>query len=211
MRIVSVNRNFLEKSRRSLYNTIGHRLEKILPPVIFDGIMLIGQIREVFEKNKPTMGERTRYRAPGIPMRIYYYRIIPLPGNRAVESAMLLVDDVTEQVRLGEEVRRIERHLASIVESASDIVLSTDIKGRIWTWNAAARKLSGYSEYKVKEHFFFEYCTVDQQKEAKDLFSSIKTGEKSQMAEWGLITRCGDTISVSWVLSPMKDDSLFIS
>jgi PAS domain S-box-containing protein len=208
MRIVSVNRNFLEKSRRSLSNTIGHHLEKIFLPVILDSIKLTDQIHEVFEKNQPTMGERMTYRAPGVPMRNYYYRILPFPGNQAVESAMLLMDDVTEQVRLGEEVRRIERHLASIVESASDIVLSTDIKGRIWTWNAAARKLSGYSEYEVKEHFFFEYCSVDQQKEAKDLFSSVKTGKKSQMAEWELIARHGDTISVSWVLSPMKDDSL---
>jgi PAS domain S-box-containing protein len=208
MHIVSVNRNFLEKSRRSLSNTIDHHLEKIFPPVILDCIKLTSQIREVFEKNKPTMGERMRYQAPGVPMRIYYYRILPFPGNQDVESALLLMDDVTEQVRLGEEVRRIERHLASIVESASDIVLSTDIKGRIWTWNAAARKLSGYSEYEVKEHFFFKYCTVDQQKEVKELFASIKTGKKSQMAEWDLITRHGHTISVSWVLSPMKDDSL---
>jgi PAS domain S-box-containing protein len=208
MRIVSANRNFLEKSRRSLSNTIGHQLEKIFPPAILDGIKLTGQIREVFEKNKSTTGKHMRYQAPGVPMRIYYYRILPFPENREVESAMLLLDDVTEQVRLGEEVRRIERHLASIVESASDIVLSTDIEGRIWTWNAAARKLTGYSEYEVKGNFFFEYCTAGQQKEVKDLFASIKTGKKSQMAEWDLIAGHGNTISVSWVLSPMKDDSL---
>jgi PAS domain S-box-containing protein len=208
MRIVSVNRNFLEKSRRSLSDTIGHHLEKIFPPVILDCIKLTSQIRQVFEKNQPTMGERMKYQAPGVPMRIYYYRILPFPGNRAVESAVLLMDDVTEQVRLGEEVRRIERHLASIVESASDIVLSTDIEGRILTWNAAAIKLSGYSQQEVKEHFFFEYCTVDQQKEVKELLASIKMGKKSQMAEWDLITRHKNTISVSWVLSPMKDDSL---
>ena len=39
---------------------------------------------------------------------------------------MLLMEDVTEQVRLSEEVQRVERHLASVVESAQDIVLSTD-------------------------------------------------------------------------------------
>jgi PAS domain S-box-containing protein len=207
MRIVSVNRNFLEKSRLSPSDTTGNHLEKIFPPVILDGIKLTDQIREVFEKNTPTIGKHMRYQAPGVPMRTYYYRILPFPENQAVESAMLLMDDVTEKVRLGEEVRRIERHLASIVESASDIVLSTDIEGRIWTWNAAARKLSGYSEYEVKKHFFFEYCTADQQKEVKKLFASIKKGKKSQMAEWDLITKHENSIPVSWVLSPLKDDS----
>jgi len=141
-------------------------------------------------------------------MRIYYYRILPFSREGIVENAILLMDDVTEQVRLGEEVRRIERHLVSVVESASDIVLSTDIEGRIWTWNAAAMKLSGYPLHEVKEHFLFEYCTADQQKDVKRLFTDMKREKKSKMAEWDLITKHGDSIPVSWVLSPMKDDSL---
>jgi len=208
MHIVFVNRNFLEKSRCSLSNTIGHHLESVFSSVILDCIKLTSQVSRAFEKNQPTSGERMTYRAPGVPMRTYYYRIIPFPGNRDVEHVMLLMDDVTEQVRLGEEVRRIERHLASVVESASDIVLSTDIMGRILTWNAAARNLSGYSEHEVKNHFFFEYCTIDQQEEAKKLFASIKRGKKSHMTEWDFMTSHGHTISVSWVFSPMKDYSL---
>jgi len=207
MRIISVNRNFLKKSRRSLSNTIGNHLEKIFPPVILDGIKLTGQIHEVFDKNTASMGKHMRYQAPGVPMRTYYYRILPFPESQAVESAMLLMDDITEQVRLGEEVRWIERHLASIVESASDIVLSTDIEGKIWTWNAAARKLSGYSQYEVKNHFFFKFCSAAHQKEVKKLFAFIKTGKESQMAEWDLITKHENSIPVSWVLSPLKDDS----
>ena len=208
MRIISVNRNFLEKSRRTISNTTGHLLKEVFPPGILDHMDITQCIHQVFEKNQATRGERMTYRAPGVATRIYYYRILPFSRKGIVESAMLLMDDVTEQVRLGEEVRRIERHLASIVESASDILLSTDIEGRIWTWNAAARKLSGYPLHEVKEHFFFEYCTVDQQKDVKRLFTDMKREKKSKMAEWDLITKHGDTIPVSWVLSPMKDDSL---
>jgi len=207
MRIVSVNRNFLEKSRRTISNTTGHLLKEVFPPVILDDMDITQRIHQVFEKNQATRGERMTYRAPGVAMRIYYYRILPFSRKGIVESAMLLMDDVTEQVRLGEEVRRIERHLASIVESASDILLSTDIEGRIWTWNAAARKLSGYPFYEVKDHFLFEYCTSDHQDEVKKAFAGMKAGKRSQMAEWDLITKQEDSIQVSWVLSPMKDDS----
>jgi len=208
MRIVSVNRNFLEKSRRTISNTTGHLLKEVFPPVILDHMDITQRIHQVFEKNQATRGERMTYRAPGVAMRIYYYRILPFSREGIVENAILLMDDVTEQVRLGEEVRRIERHLVSVVESASDIVLSTDIEGRIWTWNAAAMKLSGYPLHEVKEHFLFEYCTADQQKDVKRLFTDMKREKKSKMAEWDLITKHGDSIPVSWVLSPMKDDSL---
>ena len=98
------------------------------------------------------------YRAPGVPLRVYYYRVLPFTWKGVVENAMLLMDDITEQVRLSEEVRRVEHHLASIVESASDMVLSTDGWGRISTWNPAAERLSGYTFEAVKGTSFCEYC-----------------------------------------------------
>lgn len=206
-RIISTNQNFLEKSRRTLSNTIGYLLKEVFPPIIFDHMDITKSIHQVFEKNRATKGKRMTYEVPGVPMRVYYYRFLPFSWDGVVESAMLLMDDVTEQVRLSEEVRGVERHLTSVVESASDIVLSTDIEGRISTWNTAARNLSGYPFYEVKGHFLFEYCTTDHQEQVKNAFAIMKTGKGSQMAEWGLIAKQGDSIQVSWVLSPMKDDS----
>ena len=107
LRIVSVNRNFLEKNRRTLPDTIGHRLEEVFPAIIIDQMDFPGRIRQVFEKDSRIKGERMTYRAPGIPLRIYYYSIIPFSWPGVVELAMLLMDDVTEQVRLSEEVRRV--------------------------------------------------------------------------------------------------------
>ncbi|HEY5529471.1 MAG TPA: PAS domain-containing protein, partial [Thermoleophilia bacterium] len=117
LRIVSANRNFLDKSQRTLSNTIGQRLEGVLPDVILDQLDISKRIRQVIAKNSPVRGERMTYRAPGVPIRTYYYNILPFTWQGKVEGAILLMDDVTEQIRLGEEVRKVERHLASIVES----------------------------------------------------------------------------------------------
>jgi PAS domain S-box-containing protein len=38
----------------------------------------------------------------------------------------------------------VERHLASVVESANDLVVSTDAEGQIISWNAAAERISGF-------------------------------------------------------------------
>jgi PAS domain S-box-containing protein len=207
MRIVSANRNFLEKGQRTLANTIGYRLEEVFPTAILDQMDIAKRIREVIENNQPAKGERMTYRAPGVPIRIYYYSILPFTWQRQVEGAVLLMDDVTEQVRLSEEVRLVERHLASIVESASDLVLSTDKKGRILTWNAAAERLSGYPAAEAREHDFTDFCSDEDRKEIQKIFSRIDTRKQAQMKECPLRTKKGMFIPVSWVFSSMKDSS----
>lgn len=204
-RIVSANRNFLEKSKRSTTDTIGHRLEEVFPPIILDNMGIMGRVRQVFEQNQQTTGERLTYRAPGLPIRIFYYRILPFSWSGFVENVMLLMDDITDQVQLSEDVRRVESHLASVVESASDIVLSTDNEGRIVTWNRSAEQISGYSVNEVKNKLFFDFCANDRQ-DVRKIFSNLKSRNSSGIVECDFATKQGDFIPVSWVFSPMKDD-----
>ncbi|MFA4904625.1 MAG: ATP-binding protein [Desulfobaccales bacterium] len=205
MCIVSANRNFLEKGRRTLANTIGYRLEEVFPTVILDQMDITKRICQVIENNQSVKGERMTYRAPGVPIRIYYYSLLPFSWQGQVEGAVLLMDDVTEQVRLSEEVRQVEQHLASIVESASDLLLSTDKKGRILTWNAAAERLSGYPVAEAREHYFTDFCTDEDCKDIRNIFSRIDTHKYAQMKECPLRTKQATFILVSWVFSPMKD------
>jgi PAS domain S-box-containing protein len=207
MCIVSANRNFLEKGQRNLANTIGYRLEEVFPTIILDQMDITKRIHQVIENNQPAKGERMTYRAPGVPIRIYYYSILPFTWQGRVEGAILLMDDVTEQVRLSEEVRRVEQHLASIVESASDIILSTDRKGMILTWNTAAERLSGYPAAEAREHDFTDFCTDEDRKDIQNIFSRIDTRKYAQMKECQLQTKQATFIPVSWVFSPLKDSS----
>lgn len=208
MCIVSANRNFLEKGRRTLANTIGYRLEEVFPTIILDQMDITKRIRQVIGNNQPAMGERMTYRAPGVPIHIYYYSILPFTWQGRVEGAILLMDDVTEQMRLSEEVRRVEQHLASIVESASDIILSTDRKGMILTWNTAAERLSGYAVTEVLERYFTDFCADEDRKDIQNIFSRIDIRKYArQTKECPLRTRQATFIPVSWVFSPMKDSS----
>lgn len=205
MRIVSTNRNFLEKSNRSKSNTINCRLEMVFPAIILDQMNIESQIRYVFNSLQPTKGQRLTYRAPGVPMSIYYYRILPFSWQGIVENVILLMDDVTEQVRLNDEVRCIERHLASVFESVNDIIVSTDSNGSIVTWNPAAERLSGYSFAEVRGGSFLQYFPEDQHADLRRIFTQIRTGMKSEMSELDLVTNRQGRIFVSWVFSPMKD------
>ncbi|MGB6064514.1 MAG: PAS domain S-box protein [Desulfomonilaceae bacterium] len=207
MRIVSANRNFLQRSRKNKDETIGRKLGDLLPAAIIEYMDISSRVRQAFDNGRATRGERLVYRAPGIPMTIYYYSILPFSWRGYVENAILLMEDVTEQVRLSEEVRRGERHLASVVESATDLVLSTDSDGRILTWNTAAERLSGYTLEEVQETLFFDSCADEHRQELKDIFSRFRSGTNSQTGEWDMVTSAGRRIPISWVLSPMKDET----
>ena len=114
LRIALVNRNFLEKSQRTSETTIDRRLEEVFPPAILDNPAIVQRIQSVFEANEPTKGEKISFRAPGGLMRIYYYRVLPLAVRDNVEFAILVMEDVTEQTRLSEDIHRMDPKLEQI-------------------------------------------------------------------------------------------------
>ncbi len=211
MRIMEANKNFREKNRKERVRTIGHRLEELLPETILENMDIVSRVRQVFENKQATRGERMIYRAPGVPMRIYYYSILPFSWRGYVENALLLMEDVTEQVRLNDEVRRAERHLASVVESATDIVVSTDSEGLIVTWNLAAERLSGYSLEEVGQTALLDRFASEHQTELSHIFKILKVKATPQTGEWHIVTKAGTRIPVSWVLSPMTIENTRLS
>jgi PAS domain S-box-containing protein len=203
LNVISVNRNFLLKSQRCKTDTVGRTLAQVFPNIILENTGLENLIRNVFLSGLPINAQKMTYRAPGVPIRIYYYSILPIQKNQV----MLLMEDVTEQMRLSEEVRRVERHLASVVESASDIVLSTDIQGHILTWNSAAEKLSGLTAHEVHGQYFFNFCSSYQKRSMRLIFTQMMSSNDPHTAEFDLLTpNNGNGILISWVFSPMKDE-----
>lgn len=205
-RIAFANKNFVTKSRRSQHDVIGQRLEHVLPEAIIEHMDITSKVRQVFESRQAIRGDRMTYRAPGIPIRIYYYSILPFAWRGEVENVVLLMDDVTEQVRLSEEVRLVERHLASVVESARDIVLSTGPEGHIVTWNTAAERLTGYASWELKGSSFFERCAAERTEDLRRVFHELRAADRSQTGEWEILTKSGERIPISWIFSPLKDE-----
>ncbi|MGA2866887.1 MAG: ATP-binding protein [Verrucomicrobiota bacterium] len=206
LRIVLANRNFLEKSRQTAEETIDRRLPEVFPPAILDTTEMVQRIQRVFETNEPTPGERIAYRAPGGLMRVYYYRVLPLASPEVVGFVLLLMEDVTEQAHLMEDIRRTERHLAIVVESTSEIILSTDSEGRILSWNTSAERISGYTPREVEHRCFYEFCVQAHQADARRMFSEWKDAKAPQTVEWSLVTKAGRAVPISWIWSPMVEE-----
>ncbi len=204
--IVSVNRNFLDKTRRGERDTLGHKLEEVFPRVLLERTRLAQKVQEAFCSGQPAEGGKVTYRAPRLPTRTYYYRLVPLKEANAVKNVMLLMDDITEQERLGEEVRRIERHLASVVECAYDLVISMDPQGHIVTWNQAAERTSGLKGEQIKAQSLPSMCATEQRPMVQGILRRLARGESVQNTEVNLLTASGGEVPIAWSCSPMPDD-----
>ena len=208
LRVVSANRNFIEKTRRNEANTIGKRIREVFPDAILEFTQLEAKIRSVFDTGVGLPGAEMTYRAPGVPIRSYFYTVIPIKTGSAVEHAMLVMDDITEKLQLSAKVRIAERHLASVVESANDLVISTDPEGCITSWNSAAERISGYRSSVVRGQLLAGLCEIVHSKDMATIIKQMVAGGVGKFfAEINLVASSGSLVPVDWSFSPIQDDS----
>ena len=198
--VLTVNHNFLEKSRGSLNSILG-RLHEIFPPA-FQDTALDQQIRDVIVTGRTLHRQRMTYRAPGVSLRIYSYSICPLQLLGGSRGAILVMDDVTDLLQLGEEVRRMQLHLASIVESAGDLIISTDPRGHHDVEHGGGEshrpRQSEVRGGKLADHIEEPQCH-----EVEACFREIAEIDDRRSVEWPMRCRGGESIPVSWRLSRM--------
>lgn len=78
-------------------------------------------------------------------MRIQPYRTL----DNIIEGAVITFVEITENVRLREDLAKANRELlrlAVVVRDASDAITVQDLQGNILAWNPAASRLYGWSE-----------------------------------------------------------------
>jgi|GEM_PF-249983 len=218
MRVVSVNKNFLERSRRNLDSTLGYQIKDVFPKALLNYTQIENRIIKVLQTGQPFEGDKLAYHAPGLSTHIYYYRLIPLQPleelfiedpqhSEKVKNVLLLMDDITEREQLGEEIRNTERHLASIVECANELVISLDPDGCIVTWNHAAELISGYKSEVVKGRHLQSLCIKEHQEMMAKTLQAAGSDTSQHQKEINLQTADGQEIPVEWSCSPMRNDS----
>jgi len=206
LRITMANRNFLEKARWRRDSTVGRRLDEVFPATILNATRLERRTRAVLQDGTVDEGGKMTYRAPGVPQNVYFYSLTPLREGDVVTGVLLLMHDVTEQERLTEDVRRIERHLVSVVESANDLVVSMDPDGQIMTWNPAAEQVSGFRMDEVIGRSLTDLCEPGDRQDMVALLEAVRQGTPTKVRDLRLKAREGNAIPVAWACSPVRDD-----
>jgi PAS domain S-box-containing protein len=104
-------------------------------------------------------------------------------------------------------VRRIERHLASTVESAIDLVVSTDTEGRIMTWNRAAERVSGFTRDQMVGQYLRDLCAPAHRAMMEEMIKILMAGASFGQIEIPLIGTTHQDVPISWRLSAIQSDT----
>lgn len=144
------------------------------------------------------------------PITVYEMRLIERIAD-ILTNAIYRVDmhDHTvqlyhEHAQLSAEVLQAKRHLANIVESASDLVIATDGNGEIVTWNRAAEQISGYAREEVIGRNLAELCSVEQQPRMRELLEMSGVGRSVCTSEIDLLDHRDQPIPIAWRFSPIE-------
>jgi PAS domain S-box-containing protein len=99
------------------------------------------------------------------------------------------------------------RHLAKVVESSDDAIVSKDLNGTITSWNSAAAQMFGYSAEEAVGRSIRMIIPQDRQAEEDIVLSKIRAGESMQHFETIRQRKDGTLIPISLTVSPLYDDT----
>ncbi|MGC2612298.1 MAG: PAS domain S-box protein [Candidatus Sulfotelmatobacter sp.] len=120
-------------------------------------------------------------------------------GGRKLFTVILR--DVTERV----QAEAAREHLAAVVDSSDDAVISKDLDGTINSWNRGAQKIFGYSASETVGQSMQMLIPPERRHEEADILARIRRGESIEHFETLRVRKDGKIIDVSVTISPIKD------
>jgi PAS domain S-box-containing protein len=98
------------------------------------------------------------------------------------------------------------RHLAKIVDSSDDAIISKDLNGTILSWNAAAERMFGYTAEEAIGRSIRMIIPSDRQSEEDFVIGQIRQGEAVRHFETVRQRKDGSPVPISLTVSPLYDD-----
>src|ERR1043165_6139163 len=98
-------------------------------------------------------------------------------------------------------------HLAAIVTSADDAILSKTLDGVITSWNPGAERMFGYSAEEMIGRPVLRLIPSDRQSEEGEILTQLRAGQRIEHYETMRRKKDGTLIEVSLTISPMRDQT----
>jgi PAS domain S-box-containing protein len=107
-------------------------------------------------------------------------------------------------------VEETREHLAAVVDSSDDAIISKDLSGTINAWNRGAEKIFGYSASEAVGQPMLMLFPPDRVEEESDILARIGRGEGVEHFETVRVRKDGKRINISATISPIKDSGTII-
>ncbi len=166
-------------------------------------------LRQVRETGEPVVNAEVEGKTLADPDRTHYWlaSYYPVRIEKDVIGVGVVVVDVTDQ-RLADEARA---HLAAIVESSDDAILSETLDGTVLTWNAGATALYGFDESEMVGQPVARLIPPGAQEEAVETLGRVARGDSVRNLETVRFREDGSTVPVSLSASPVRSGNSVIA
>jgi PAS domain S-box-containing protein len=96
-------------------------------------------------------------------------------------------------------------HLAAIIESADDAIISKSLNGIVSSWNGAASRIFGYTSEEMIGRPILRLIPEPLHYEEEAILRKLRAGERIDHYETTRIRKNGELIEVSVTISPIRD------
>ena len=156
------------------------------------------------KEGRPVRGvEAIAERPDGTRVRFLPYPTPLRDASGRVIAGINLLMDITE--RHASEVQA--EHLAAIVASSDDAIVSKTIDGQVTSWNAAAARLFGYDASEMIGQPITRIIPPELHKEEERILAQLRRNERIDHFETTRVAKDGRQIDISLCVSPLRDKS----
>jgi PAS domain S-box-containing protein len=122
-------------------------------------------------------------------------------ANGVIVGASKIARDIADQ-KLTERSRA---HLAAIVASSDDAIVSKTLEGRIQSWNEGATRIFGYTAEEAIGKSITLIIPPELHAQEREILARIRNGERLEHFDTIRITKDGQRIPISLTVSPVRD------
>ncbi len=199
-RYLSVNQQWEQAFHTCRADAVGRCDRDLFPPETAEQFQ--ANDRAVFAAGKPLAVEESTRQTDGI----HTYAVMKFPlyePDGAVSAVCGIATDITERKHLG----AASQHLAAIIESSDDAIISKDLTGQITSWNRGAERIFGYRAEEVLGKPVTILAAAERTNEMPAILSRIRQGERVEHYETRRRRKDGQIIDVSLTVSPVRDEA----
>ena len=144
-------------------------------------------------------------------------RVLVHKSGRRVEVSMTMspirdtagecvgASKICRQLGDRKQVEIAARHLAAIVASSDDAIVSKDLNGIVQSWNPAAETLFGYTSREMVGQSIRKIIPADRQSEEDEVLAKIRAGIGVDHFETRRQRKNGELVDISLTVSPVRD------
>lgn len=148
-----------------------------------------------------------RYQFPATALDIHpdQERALIEEQQALLEEQEVRCEELEAQVHQSREARLAQLHLAAIVASSEDAILSKDLNGIVTSWNEGAERLYGFRAQEIIGQSVARIFPPDRKAELTQIMNQIRQGERVGSYETMRLRKDGSLVPVSVTISPVKE------